>query len=258
MAIAGLDMAFWDIRAKAQDMSVAAALGGEEKPIPCYDSHGFFDPDRDVGDVELSLRQGFEVLKFKLGSDTVEDDLRRLRAARDIAGAEKVRLLDYNQAFSSTEAIRRVRCIEEEFALDWIEEPVPAEDFAGHRAVRAAVRTPVQTGENWWFPEDAARALQAEICDHAMLDLIKIGGVTGWMRAAAMAQAASVPVSSHLFPEASAHVLAVTPNAHRLEWMDVTSAIALDPYEITNGYLKAKGPGFGLTWHEKAVSKYLV
>ena len=256
MAMAALDMAFWDACAKAQDITVARLLGAEERPIKCYDSHGFFDPDRDVKDLELSLTQGFDSFKFKLGAETVEDDLARLRAARDIVGRDKVLMLDYNQAFSSTEAIRRVRRIEEEFDLDWIEEPVLAEDFAGHRAVRAAIRTPVQTGENWWLPDDASRAVQAEICDHAMLDLIKIGGVTGWMRAAAIAQGASLPVSSHLFPEASAHVLAAIPNCHLLEWMDVTSAIAGEPYEIENGHLAPKGPGFGLEWDEKAVAKY--
>lgn len=258
MAMAGLDVAFWDARAKAQDMSVAVLLGAEQRPIKCYDSHGFFDPKRDAKDLELSLTQGFDALKFKLGAETVEEDLARLRAGQDIVGSDKALMLDYNQAFSSAEAIRRMRRIEEEFDLDWIEEPVLAEDYAGHRAVRAAIRTPVQTGENWWLPDDAARAVQAEICDHAMLDLIKIGGVTGWMRAAAIAQGASLPVSSHLFPEASAHVLAATPNCHLLEWMDVTSAIAVEPYEIENGHLAPKGPGFGLEWDEKALAKYLL
>ena len=258
MAMAGLDIAFWDICAKANDCTVAALLGSAPLPIKSYDSHGVFDAPRDTADVERSLALGFDALKFKMGGGTIDDDLRRLRDVQQITGPDVALMIDYNQSLTSTEAIKRMRQIEDEFDLDWVEEPVLAEDFAGHQAVRRAIRTPVQTGENWWMPDDAARAVQAGICDHAMLDLIKIGGVTGWTRAAAIAQGASIPVSSHLFPEASAHILAATPNYHLLEYMDITSTIVMEPYEISKGCLTAKGPGFGLEWDMKAVAKYMI
>ena len=116
-------------------------------------------------------------------------------------------MVDYNQSLDPPEACRRIARFAE-FDLDWVEEPVAAEDLAGHARVRAATGVRVQTGENWWFPRDMQKAMSAGASDFAMLDIMKIGGVTGWLRAAGQAEAASLPVSSHIFVEASAHVLA--------------------------------------------------
>ena len=96
----------------------------------------------------------------------------------------------------------------------------------------------MQTGENWWFPADIARSIAAGASDYAMLDLMKIGGITGWLRAAGQAQGASLPVSSHIFIEASAHVLAVTPTAHFLEHLDIASAVLSNPPKIEEGTLR--------------------
>ena len=90
-----------------------------------------------------------------------------------------------------------------------------------------------------------------------MPDLMKVGGVTGWLRVAGQAEAASIPMSSHLFAEASAHMLAVTPTAHWLEVLDLGRAILAEPIEIVDGALTARGPGLGLSWNEAAVAKYL-
>lgn len=256
MAIAGLDMAFWDAHAKAKESTVASMLGAEAEAVRCYDSHGIFDVARDTRAVEQSLEMGFQAVKFKIGGSTLTEDVATLRAIRDIIGSETRLMIDYNQSLTATEAVRRITRFEQEFDLDWVEEPVHAEDFAGHRAVRENVRTPIQSGENWWMPCDAARAVQANICDHAMLDIMKIGGVTGWMRATSIVDAASLQVSSHIFVEASSHVLAATPNRHLLEYLDVASAILQDPYEITDGCLTPKGPGLGISWNASAVKKY--
>jgi mandelate racemase len=91
-----------------------------------------------------------------------------------------------------------------------------------------------------------------------MLDIMKIGGVTGWLRAAGQAEAASLPVSSHIFVEASAHVLAVTPTAHWLEHLDSAAAIMAEPIEVKDGRIAAKGPGLGMSWDERAVARYAV
>ena len=116
-------------------------------------------------------------------------------------------MIDYNQSLKAPEATKRIAALSD-FDLHWVEEPVGAEDFAGHICVREKSDIPIQTGENWWFGEDVARATQAKISDHAMLDIMKIGGVTGWMEAAAIANGAGLPISSHIFIEASAHVMA--------------------------------------------------
>ncbi|MEL6979090.1 MAG: enolase C-terminal domain-like protein [Pseudomonadota bacterium] len=255
MAIAGLDMAFWDAQGRARGESLAALLGAAPAPIPCYDSHGAFQPGRDDAALAQSLADGFDAVKVKIGG-APEADLAALKRVREIIGPETRLMVDYNQSLSAPEAILRIQRLENEIALDWVEEPVRAEDYAGHRAIRAAVRTPIQTGENWWLPEDAARAISFGISDHAMLDVMKIGGVTGWRRAAALAHAASLPISSHLFIEASAHVLAATPGRHRLEFLDVAASVLEEPWEVEDGALTPKGPGLGLSWRAEALSRY--
>ncbi|WP_424965802.1 enolase C-terminal domain-like protein [Dinoroseobacter sp. S375] len=256
MAMAGFDMAFWDALGKSCNRSVAEMLGAAPMPLPCYDSHGIFDGQRDRALLEQSLQEGFRAVKFKIGNGTDGDDIRALTEITEIAGPEVDVMVDYNQSLRTPEAVRRIRALEDRFDLAWIEEPLPAEDYAGYQTLRSAVRTPLQAGENWWLPEDAARAIGARVSDHAMLDIMKIGGVTGWMRAAPLADAASMPVSSHIFVEASAHVLAATPNRHLLEYLDVAGGILAAPYEITRGTLTAKGPGLGIAWDEKAVTRH--
>ena len=134
---------------------------------------------------------------------------------------------------------------------------MPAEDLAGHARIRKASPIPIQTGENWWFGHDMAHAIAAGACDACMPDLMKIGGVTGWLRAMGQAEAAALPVSSHLFIEASAHVLPVTPLAHYLEYLDLAGAVLAEPPMFADGQVTARGPGLGLTWDEAAVKRYL-
>lgn len=258
MALAGVDMALWDAQAKARDVPLCTLFGASPRPLRCYDSQGVFVPGRDEGLIEASLERGFDAIKVKLGFPTVAEDVAALHAVRAIIGPDRDLMLDYNQAFDAQQAITRIRAIEDAgLALAWVEEPVPAEDFAGLNAVRTAVSTPIQSGENWWHPADAARALAAGTTDHAMPDLIKIGGFSGWFRAAAMAQAAGVTVSSHLFVEGSAHALCATPGAHLLEWLDVAGGLMQDPYAVVDGRVTARGPGLGITWDEGKVVRHL-
>lgn len=257
MAIAGVDMALWDALARAHDLPLVNLLGGEPRPIPAYDSYGVIDPIRDRSDIEHSLEQGFQAIKIKIGDGDLGKDVATVAAVRDIVG-DRVRLMvDYNQSLTVPEAIRRIDRLAA-YDLQWVEEPVPAEDLAGHAAVRAAVGIPIQTGENWWFVQDMAKAIAAKACDFAMPDIMKIGGVTGWLKAAALAEAASLPVSSHVFVEASAHMLAVTPTAHWLEFLDKARPILEEPVDVESGAVVPKGPGLGMTWDEKAVERYVI
>jgi len=255
MALSVIDMALWDILARAQDLPLVRLLGGEPKPIPAYDSYGVIDPARDREDIERTLESGFRALKIKLGDAGLEKDQATVAALRDLVGAEIRIMVDYNQSRSVPEAIRRIERLED-YDLEWAEEPVPAEDLEGHAQVRAAVGVPIQTGENWWFAQDMAKAIAAEASDFAMPDVMKIGGVTGWLKAAALAEAASLPVSSHAFVEASAHLLAVTPTAHWLEVLDKARPILQRPALIENGMVTPQGPGLGMEWDEAAVKRY--
>ena len=255
MALSGLDMALWDALGRTQNLPVVDLLGSEPVSVPAYDSYGIVDPVEDRKALEHSLDQGFRGIKIKIGERDLRHDVETVAAVRDILGPDISLMVDYNQSRDAPEAIRRIERLVD-YDIAWVEEPVPAEDFQGHARVRAASPIPIQTGENWWFAHDMAKAIAAGACDYAMPDLMKIGGVTGWLRAMGLAEAESIPVSSHLFVEASAHVLPVTPTAHWLEYLGIANAVMAEPMAVTDGRVTARGPGLGMDWDEKAVARY--
>jgi mandelate racemase len=255
MALSGVDMALWDALGQAHGQPVVRLLGGEPLAIPAYDSYGAVDPVSDRSAIERSLQRGFRAIKIKIGEGGVDKDAETVAAVREIVGDEVAIMVDYNQSLTVPEAVRRIDRLAE-YDLLWVEEPVPAEDIRGHAEVRAASSVPIQTGENWWFPLDMAKAIEADACDFAMPDLMKIGGISGWLRAMGQAEAASIPLSSHLFIEASAHVLAVTPTAHWLEYLDIAGAVLTEPPPVDDGRVVARGPGLGMVWDEKAVKHF--
>jgi mandelate racemase len=257
MAQSGIEMALWDVLGRACGQPVVRLLGGEPSPIPAYDSFGVVDPKADRRTLERSLERGFRAIKIKIGDGSIDNDVDTVAAVRDIVGDQTALMVDYNQSLTVTEALRRIDRLAQ-YDLHWVEEPVAAEDIHGHAEVRAASPVPIQTGENWWFPQDMAKAIAAEACDYAMPDLMKIGGITGWLRAMGQAEAASIPVSSHLFIEASAHVLAVTPTAHWLEYLDIAGAVLTEPVPVDNGCVVPRGPGLGIEWKEEAVARFRI
>jgi len=257
MAVAGLDMAFWDILGRAAGKPVVELLGGSPKPIRCYDSYGAVEAGADEKALRRSLEQGFRGIKVKGGDGDAANDERRVKGLRKLLGADIALMLDFNQSLTPNEAKRRIERLAP-YDLTWIEEPVPQENLSGHAEVREASPIPIQAGENWWFPRGFAEAIAAGASDFIMPDLMKVGGITGWLNVAGQADAASIPMSSHILPEASAHVLAVTPTAHWLEVLDFASTILADPIRIVEGRLTARGPGLGLEWNEAAIAKYLI
>jgi len=255
MAVSGLDMALWDALGRHDGRPVVELLGGEATPLPAYDSFGLVDAVQDRGLLEASIAAGFRAVKIKAGDGSPTEDAKMVAAVRELLGPEVELMVDLNQSQRATSAIRRIERLAVH-DLAWVEEPVAAEDLAGHARVREASPVAIQTGENWWFPSDMARAVEAGACDLAMPDLMKIGGVTGWVRAMALAEAAGLPLSSHLFVEASAHVLAVSPTVHYLEYLDVAGAVLAEPLRPVDGTVTARGPGFGMDWDEDAVARY--
>jgi mandelate racemase len=257
MAVSGLDMAFWDALGKVAGKPVVELLGGSPRPIRAYDSYGAVDPIADERDLRRSQEQGFRGIKIKGGDGDAANDERVVKGVRALLGPDIALMLDFNQSLDPTEAARRIDRLAP-YDLTWIEEPVPQENLSGHAKVRERSPIPIQAGENWWFPRGFAEAIAANASDFIMPDPMKVGGVTGWLAVAAQAEAASIPMSSHLFAEASAHMLGVTPTAHWLEVLDFAGAILADPIRIVDGTLTARGPGLGLEWNETAVAKYLV
>lgn len=258
MAISGLDVAAWDALARAADLPLVRLLGGEPVPVPAYDSLGLYGPAEAAETVAESVRAGFRAVKIRLGFPALDEDLAAVRAARGAVPDDVELMVDYNQSLSVVEAIRRCRALDGE-GVSWIEEPVRADDFDGCARVAAAAVTPVQIGENFDGVFEMQEALQAGASDFVMPDVQQIGGVTGWVRAAAAAHAAGVPMSNHLFVEVSAHLLAATPTRHRLEYLDVAGPLLQEPAEVVDGAVRAcDGPGVGLAWDPDAVARYRV
>lgn len=255
MALSGIDMALWDAQGRALGVPVCRLLGAEPRAIPAYDSFGLVTGEDDLAAIERSVASGFRAIKIKLGDGDLARDAATTAAVRKLIGPEVALMVDYNQTLDAPEAIRRVRRLAEH-DLAWVEEPVPAEDLRGHARVREAVTVPVQTGENWWGPIAMYQAVEAGACDLAMPDLMKIGGISGWVEAAGYAAMSGTPVSSHIFIEASAHALAASPTAHYLEYLDKAGPLLREPLAPENGQVAPRGPGLGLDWDEAAVARY--
>ena len=258
MAMSGFDVACWDALAVAAGEPLVSLLGGVPKSIPAYNSNGLglMAPEAAADEAEKLLEGGFRAVKLRLGYPTLEADLAAVRAVRRRLPDDVKLMVDFNQALSVTEALRRCRAIDGE-GITWIEEPIRHDDFRGCAELARALATPVQIGENFSLPEQMAEALAAGACDCVMPDLERIGGVTGWLRAASLAAEKRVPMSSHLFPEASAHLLAVTPTCHFLEYVDWANAILAEPLAIAGGAAVIPDrPGTGVVWDEKAVKRY--
>jgi len=260
-AMAGIDMAAWDALGHSLGQPLVRLLGSTPRPIPAYNSKGLgILPEKELVKeaVEL-LEEGFRAVKLRMGRAQAREDLQMLRAVKKEIGPDVTLMVDFNQALSVAEALKRGRMIDDEGGVTWIEEPIRADDFSGCAHLKHHLKTPIQIGENFMGPEQMAQALAAGACDYVMPDAERIGGVTGWMRAAALAQGAGVEMSSHLFPEVSCHLMAATPTAHWLEYVDWADAVLAEPLRVKDGHvLVPDAPGIGLQWDEKAVKQYQV
>jgi mandelate racemase len=255
MAIAGIDMALWDALARCHGVSLVRLLGGVPGPLQAYGAVGYDGPKVCAQVAEEWAQRGFKGVKAKIGYPTVKEDVEVIRAIRKAVGDDVAIMVDYNQSLTPAEAVERIRVLDHE-GLAWVEEPTLAHDFAGHAEIAREVRTPIQCGENWWGLQDVQHALDARASDYVMLDVMKVGGVTGWLRASALAQARGIRVSSHLWPELSAQLLCVTPTAHWLEYADWWNPITGEPLAVKDGMADVSGAvGSGVSWDEKAIER---
>jgi mandelate racemase len=260
IAVAGVDMAAWDALARAAGVPLCVLLGGSIGAVPAYNSNGLWlrspvEVAREA--VELREEGGFEGLKLRLGRERLADDLATIEAVRQAVGSEMSLLVDFNQGLYLGEALERCHAIDD-LGLAWIEEPIVYDNLEGYARLTADLKTPVQLGENFYGPRALYTALQMKVCDYVMPDFMRIGGVTGWQRAAAIAAAAGIPISTHLYPEVAAHVMRVSETAHWLEWQDWANPILQQPYAVKAGKLHIPDvPGIGLEWDEKVVAAHL-
>lgn len=259
MAMAAFDVACWDALAIAAGKPLADFLGAEPQPVRAYNSCGLglMAPEALADEAEKLLAGGFRALKLRLGYPSLEADIAALRAVgRKVPDGIDI-MVDYNQALSVEEAMARGRALDAEGRVYWIEEPIRHDDYAGCAALARELATPIQIGENFSLLTGMEQALTAGACDYVMPDLERIGGVTGWLRAAELARARSLPMSSHLFPEVSVHLLAATPTRHWLEYVDWASVLLQEPLRIENGCaVPSARPGNGLAWNDHAVQRF--
>lgn len=260
MALSGFDVAAWDALARAANQPLATFLGGSPRPVRAYNSNGLglMDVSALAKEAEELLEGGFGAVKLRLGHPTLAEDLAALHAVRSRIPGDVAIMVDYNQALSVDEALERGRALDAE-GVYWLEEPIRHDDYRGAARLARELSTPVQIGENFSLPEVMEEALEQGACDYVMPDLERIGGVSGWRRAAAIAAARGIPMSSHLFPEMSAHLAAITPTVHWLEYVDWAAAILEEPLAIEQGHaIVPQRPGNGLAWDRRAVERYRI
>ncbi len=260
MALSGFDMAAWDALSAAAGLPLARFLGSQPKKIMAYNSCGLglMGADKLADEAEKLLTGGFRAVKLRLGYPTLAEDLAAVRAVKKRIGEAVTLMVDYNQALSLAQALERGRALDQE-GIYWLEEPIRHDDYRGYAALVSELKVPIQLGENFSESDAMLVALDAGACDYVMPDLERIGGVTGWMRAAALAATRRIEMSSHLFPEISAHLLAATPTCHYLEYVDWADKVLQEPLRIEDGFAVIPDrPGNGMAWNMKAVERFRV
>jgi mandelate racemase len=259
IAVSALDMAAWDAMAQAAGMPLAVFLGGTLGPVPAYNSNGLWPTQVEALGHEaeaLVAEGGFTALKLRLGRDRLADDLAAIAAVRQAVGEEVKLMCDFNQGLSLGDALQRCHALDDQ-GLFWFEEPIVYDNLAGYAQLTRELKTPIQLGENFYGPRALYQAIGSGAGDFVMPDLMRIGGVSGWLRSAAIAGAAGIPMSTHLYPEVAAHLMRVTETAHWLEWQDFANPILAEPFQLQDGHLMIPDvPGSGTSWDEDAVKRY--
>ncbi len=259
MALAALDTACWDIAAQAADLPLYRFLGGEKDRVETYASSALWRDrtmDALIAEAEDLIGEGHRAMKLRVGQADVSADVARARQLREALGPDMRILVDANQAWAEADAIRAGRGFEEH-DIYWLEEPVFYADLEGCARVAAALDMRVATGETSYGAADMTRHLELRAADVLMPDLQRMGGITQYLDVCALCAAHHEPVSSHLFTEASAHVLAAQPHALMLEHMDWWDPLFAEPVRIEDGAVVIPDrPGLGLELAPNALTKY--
>ncbi len=252
LAQSAIDMALWDVRGKELGVSVSQLLGGHRVKVPAYAS-GALMRQQSLDDVlragRLLVERGWRAMKTQLalpGATTPQKEVERIRLLREAIGPDVQLMCDINQRWSVPDAISIGDRIEP-YRLRWLEDVTRCDDYAGIARVRTQIRTPIAGGEYVWGIVPFRHMLEAGSIDFAMIDLMRVGGITGWMKVAGMAEAFNVPVVSHLLPEIHVHLIAAIPNGDIVEYMPWTAGLFADPPRPVNGVMTVPAaPGLGL------------
>lgn len=258
MAVSAVDMALWNLRAKSLGMPLARLLGGFRDEVPVYASN-YLWRDRSIDELQKEAAglgdQGFKAVKMRMGWKSRNEEVRRLAAVREAVGPDVDIMVDVLWVWTVYESIVLGREMEKQNVY-WLEDPIPTHDVAGLTEIARALDMPLVVGENIAHKRGFRRLFEERATDIAMIDVQAVGGVTEWMKVAAMAEAYNLPVVSHLFDEFSVHLVAAIPNGIWTEHMPWWEAIYQDPPQPKNGWIKVpEVPGIGYELDRDAMKR---
>lgn len=260
-ALSAIDCALWDIVGKVHRAPLALILGAGGDRCAAYQSAGLWllPPGEALAQQAHDLlQQGFRGVKMRVGRPNPELDVEAADVIRHAIGQSAMLMIDANQAWDVPTAILIGRALEQHHPF-WLEDPVDHDDLVGHAHVAEALSVPITTGENVYLPQGFRALIEAHGADIVMPDVQRVGGVTGWMRVAALADAWRLPLASHLFPEISVHLLVASPTARVLEYMPWAQPIMAEPLVVEGGSVVVPSrPGLGLVFDEAAIERYAI
>jgi len=262
LALSAIDIALWDIKGKALGQSVHTLLGGYRDRAPTYASGALMRPYPVAYLAEAGPRlvdMGFKQMKMQLGAEpTVAREEERVRVLREGIGADIDLMCDINQLWTVNQAIEIGRRVEP-YHLFWLEDVVAHDDYQGLARVADALTTPVAAGEYHYGLRPFRHMLEARSIDIVMIDLLRVGGITQWMKVAGMAEAFNLPVVSHLVPEIHVHLVAAIPHGLTIEYMPWTLRLFEETPALVDGQLVVPNkPGLGLAFNQDIIKQYQV
>jgi len=258
LALAAVDTALWDARCRRHGMPLWKAAGGAQPRVPVYTTEGgwLHHPAQQLVDESLAAKAaGFRGAKLKVGRPTIVEDVARLTAVRRAVGDEFELMVDANQAFTVAEARRRAHAYAD-LALAWLEEPLPAEDIAGHAELAAVATMPVAVGESLYHPSHFREYLERRACSIVQVDCARVGGITPWLKVAHLAEAFNAAVCPHFLMELHVSLAAAVPNGAWVEYIPQLDPIATSRLAIRDGCaVPPESPGLGIDWDHDAVQR---
>jgi len=260
-AYSAFDVALWDLKAKAADMPLYKLLGGARESAPVYGSDSawlWMSTDQIVEASRPYLDQGMMGIKVKVGAGP-EADADRLTALREALGDDVWLAVDANERYDYGTALAMGRFFEEEVGADWFEEPISCEDVEGHARLASKLDVPIAAGEMLFGRDEFASYLDRGALDVVQPDVTRLGGITAWLKVAALAEQHGRPLSPHLLPEIGVHLACGLPQVASVEYMPWLYPLFTAPPRIEKGRITPPpGPGLGLEVDADAAAKYRV
>jgi L-alanine-DL-glutamate epimerase-like enolase superfamily enzyme len=251
LALAAVDTALWDWRCRRDGQPLWKAAGGAKQRTPVYTTEGgwlHLSTDSIVRETVAAKQAGFQGAKVKVGLPRVADDVARLRAVRNAVGDAFEIMVDANQCFTLSEALRRAAAYAD-LGIAWFEEPLPADDLAGHARLAGATPLPVAVGESLYSAGQFADYIRHGACSIVQVDVARIGGITPWLKVAHLAECHNLMVAPHFLMELHVSLTAASPAARWVEYIPQLDAVADSRVLIAAGEAVAPdAPGLGIDW----------